>query len=118
MNINLDSTSGGVRGQSHAIFVVVPRFNIATLITTIETMRIANYLSSNRAFSWEIVSFDGAAITASNGMKTEVNADVEALGPADLIFVLGSWGTEHYANKTLISWLRKRARQGERVCSV
>ncbi|AXI56855.1 HTH-type transcriptional regulator CdhR (plasmid) [Pseudoseohaeicola sp. NH-UV-7] len=118
MNINLDGTSGGARGQSHAIFVVVPRFNIATLITTIETMRIANYLSSIRAFSWEIVSFDGASITASNGMKTEVNADTDSLGPADLIFVLGSWGTEHYANKSLISWLRKRARQGERVCSV
>ncbi len=118
MKIELDSGGTGARGQSHAIFVIVPRFNLMTLITMIETMRIANYLSSQPAFSWEIVSFDGAAITASNGMKTAARADTQNLGPAESIFVLGSWGTEHYSNQALLSWLRKRDRQGAQICAV
>jgi AraC family carnitine catabolism transcriptional activator len=32
--------------------------------------------------------------------------------------VLGSWGTEHYQNRALTSWLRKRHRQGDLICSV
>ena len=37
---------------------------------------------------------------------------------SDQIFVLGSWGAEHYHNRSLISWLRKQARQGARICAV
>ena len=106
------------RAQRHAIFVVVPRFNITTLITMIETMRIANYLEPEPIFSWEIVSFDGAEVTASNGMKTTVAIADETLPSADFVFVLGSWGTEYYDKRDLISWLRKRARAGENICGV
>jgi transcriptional regulator GlxA family with amidase domain len=104
--------------QIHAVFIVVPRFNIATLITMIETMRIANYLAPVPIFSWEIASFDGTKITASNGMTTTVAVADDTLQPADFVFVLGSWGTEHYSNKQLIAWLRKRARAGTRICGV
>ncbi len=111
-------SSPSERGQTHTVFVVVPRFNIATLITMIETMRIANYLSSQKAYSWEIASFDGPSITASNGMKTAVNDEIDTTSRADILFVLGSWGAENYHNTKLIAWLRKFARQGGRICSV
>lgn len=116
--MQIDMTQPSPRAAIHAIFVVVPRFNITTLITMIETMRIANYLAPEQLFSWEIVSFDGAEIVASNGMKTTVATDPDALPAADLIFVLGSWGTEHYENRALTAWLRKRARAGESICGV
>ncbi|WP_290558035.1 GlxA family transcriptional regulator [Aestuariivita sp.] len=106
------------RASQHAVFVVVPRFNITTLITMIETMRIANYLASEPIFSWEIVSFDGADVVASNGMMTQVAIADDSLPSADFVFVLGSWGTEHYDNRQLLAWLRKRARSGEIVCGV
>ncbi|MCP5073649.1 MAG: GlxA family transcriptional regulator [Rhodobacteraceae bacterium] len=116
--MQLDMVSPMRRGKTHAVFVVVPRFNLTTLITMIETMRIANYLSSSRSFSWEIVSFDGQNVAASNGMKIGLTAESDAAGPADFVFVLGSWGAEHYVNRKLVSWLRRRARQGETICSV
>ncbi len=116
--MKLDLSATGTGGERHAVFVVVPRFNISTLVTMIETMRVANYLSPQPTFSWQIVSFDGPDVTASNGMKTTVRSDFENIGPADLIFVLGSWGAEHYDNRMLLSWLRKRARQGENICAV
>ena len=102
----------------HAVFVVVPRFNITTLVTMIEAMRIANYLLPEPAFSWEILSFDGPSVVASNGMTLDGAQGVEDIGRPDTIFVLGSWGTELYENRTLTSWLRKRHRQGDPICAV
>lgn len=116
MQIEPDNTA--TRGQYHALLVVVPRFNMATLITMIEVMRIANYLTSQQIFSWQICSFDGTPVRGSNGMQIAALGDPDALPPADFIFVNGSWGTEHYTGRPLIAWLRKRARQGARICAV
>lgn len=116
--LQLDMTSRAPRGKTHCVFVAVPRFNLATLITMIETLRIGNYLSSDAPFSWEIVSFDGKTLTASNGIAVGLSAEPDDVGQANTIFVLGSWGAEHYENRRLISWLRKRARQGESICAV
>lgn len=116
--MQIDMTQQMPRAAQHAVFVLVPRFNITTLITMIETMRIANYLAPEPLFSWDIVSFDGAEIVASNGMSTTVATVPNALLAADSIFVLGSWGTENYDNRSLTAWLRKRARAGNRICGV
>ena len=106
------------RAQIHMVFVVVPRFNIMTLITMIETLRIANYLAPASIYSWEVTSFDGSKIIASNGMTATIKTANDNLQTADFVFILGSWGTEHYHNKKLTAWLRKRARAGERICGV
>lgn len=116
--IKVNTGTHAPRAETHAVFAVVPRFNITTLITMIEVMRIANYLLPTRAFSWEVLSFDGPSVTASNGMVLEGVRTAEEVGPANYVFVLGSWGTEHYANRALTSWVRKRHRQGECICSV
>jgi AraC family carnitine catabolism transcriptional activator len=116
--MQIDMSPPMPRAPHHAIFVVVPRFNIATLITMIETMRIANYLAPEPLFSWDVVSFDGAQVVASNGMATSVATNPDALGQAEFVFVLGSWGTEHYSNPTLTAWLRRRARAGSGICGV
>ena len=106
------------RAQIHMVFIVVPRFNITTLITMIETIRIANYLAPTSAYSWEVASFDGSKITASNGMTATIKTATDNLRSAEFVFILGSWGTEHYRNPKLTAWLRKRARAGERICGV
>ena len=106
------------RAQIHMVFVVVPRFNIMTLITMIETLRIANYLAPASIYSWEVASFDGSKIIASNGMTATIKTANDNLQSAEFVFILGSWGTEHYHNKKLTAWLRKRVRAGERICGV
>ena len=106
------------RAQIHMVFIVVPRFNITTLITMIETLRIANYLAPTSTFSWEVASFDGSEIKASNGMTARIKTANDNLQPAEFVFILGSWGTEHYHNQKLTAWLRKRTRAGERICGV
>ncbi|MEM9581306.1 MAG: GlxA family transcriptional regulator [Pseudomonadota bacterium] len=114
----IDVTSAPVKAAQHATFVVVPRFNLATLITMIEALRVANYLAPQPMFSWDIISFDGTSISASNGMAVTVSPADTVPSSADYVFVLGSWGTEHYENRVLTSWLRKRVRAGAHICGV
>jgi len=116
--MQIDMSHHNLPAAHHAVFVVVPRFNLTTLITMVETMRVANYLAPEPVFSWDIVSFDGARVVASNGMETTVATEPDSLPQADFSFVLGSWGTEHYDNRALTAWLRKRARAGESICGV
>ena len=84
----------------------------------IETLRIANYLAPASIYSWEVASFDGSKIIASNGMTATIKTANDNLQSAEFVFILGSWGTEHYHNKKLTAWLRKRVRAGERICGV
>jgi AraC family carnitine catabolism transcriptional activator len=109
---------GKKTGLVQATFLIVPRFNMSTLITMIEPMRIANYLSPQPIYAWDIVSFDGADITASNGFSLPAHLPPDRNRRGEVIFVMGSWGAESYRNPTLFSWVRRQAREGARICAV
>ena len=118
MQFQINQNGGGERRDYHFIFVIVPRFNLMTLITMIETLRIANYLLPYPAFSWDILSFETQEVSSSNGMRISANIRLDGIEAADLIILLSSWGGEHYYNRDLISWLRKRYLHGNRICAV
>jgi transcriptional regulator GlxA family with amidase domain len=104
--------------MTRASFLVVPRFNMSTLITMIEVMRIANYLSPAPIYSWEILSFDGQEVTASNGLSVKASLPDDHNRRDETIFVLGSWNAETYKNRDTLSWLRRQARAGVQLCAV
>ncbi|NQW13645.1 MAG: GlxA family transcriptional regulator [Rhodobacter sp.] len=103
---------------ANVTFLIVPRFNMSTLMTMIEPMRIANYLSSKPLYSWNVESFDGVQIKASNGFTLPARLPENRNRRGEIIFVMGSWGAESYQNPTLFSWIRRQAREGARICSV
>ncbi len=92
---------------------LLPRFNMMTLTSVIEPMRIANYLSPGKLYSWEYRAGDNGRVYASNGMDidcAQVNSKVDP--HFDIIAVFGSWGAENYKDPILINWLRDQARKG------
>lgn len=98
--------------------VLLPRFNMLNLSGLLEPTRIANYLSQSPLYQASYHSADGTVIVSSTGLSVDCTPIPERLDRRDLIVVLGSWGSEHYRNPALFSWLRKRARDGIRICSV
>ena len=108
------------RGQAaqHVAFLVVPRFNLMTMMTMIEVMRIANYLAPAPLYSWEVLSFDGSDILASNGFSVSATRPDERTRGEGMLFVLGSWNAESYRNPNTLAWIRRQARSGVRICSV
>lgn len=93
-------------------FVLIPRFNMTALTTSLEPLRVANYISTHGLYEWRFLSVEGGPVTASNGMRL----DTETLGDDgrrwDAIFVCGSWDSEHYENAALFAWLRRMDRAG------
>ncbi|MFO1090733.1 MAG: GlxA family transcriptional regulator [Hyphomicrobiales bacterium] len=103
---------------TRAAFLVVPKFNMGSLVGLIEVMRVANYLTSGTLYEWRLLSFEGPEVVASNGLGV-TTADPQANATyADIVFVLGSWNAEHYDNRAAFSWLRRQARRGTRICAV
>ncbi len=100
------------------IFLVVPRFNMTTMMTMIDVLRIANYLSPSPLYKWDVVSFDGAEITASNGFAVPAKAPGDQIRRDEMVFVLGSWNAENYKKTKTLAWIRRQARGGARLCSV
>ena len=99
-------------------FLILPRFNMATMITMIEVLRVANYLSTEPLFAWEILSFDGPQITASNGLTVTAAPPADRNRRAEVLFVLASWGAEDYDNRDTIAFLRRQSRAGLRIGAV
>ena len=114
-NLASEATAGQ---PTRVTFLIVPRFNMATLITMIEPLRIANYLAPYPLYQWDILSMDGTDITASNGLSITAQPVTERNRRGETLFVLASWGAEDYQNPQLFSWIRRQAREGVRICSV
>ncbi len=53
---------------SNFCFVLLPRFNMMTLTTLMEPLRIANYLAPHKLFEWDFRSPVSGEVTASNGL--------------------------------------------------
>jgi transcriptional regulator GlxA family with amidase domain len=107
-----------VAPMTRMTFVIVPRFNMATLITMIEPLRVANYLAPQPLFLWDILSPDGADIPASNGLSITAGPLDDRNRRGEIVFALASWGAEDYANRDLLAWLRRQSREGARLCAV
>lgn len=103
---------GTAEAVTSIAFVLIPRFNMMTLTTTIEPLRVANYITPEKLYDWCYLSADGGTVVASNGMTLETTAIADAKRPMDLIFVCGSWGCEHYVRPNLFNWLRRKERSG------
>lgn len=100
------------------VCVLVPRFNMMSLISLLEPVRIANYLSTDPLYETLYCAADGTQIMASNGMPVACAPLPDKLSKDDLVLVVASWGAEHYSNPKLISWLRRQERLGMRLCAV
>ena len=113
-----EASSASAGARKKVTFLVVPRFNMSTLITMIETMRIANYLSPALVYSWDIVSFEGPEISASNGLKLSAPLPEDRSRRDEIVFVMASWGGELYKNRDVLAWIRRQSRAGARICAV
>jgi AraC family carnitine catabolism transcriptional activator len=107
-----------VTQPTRIVCLLIPRFNMLTLTGLLEPARIANYLSPSPLFTQEFHSFDGTSLVASNGLSVACTPPPEKLAGDVMVFVLGSWGGEHYANPKMLSWLRLQARLGVPLCAV
>ena len=89
-----------------------------TLTTLVEVLRIANYLSSEDIYKWRYISFNDPEVKASNGLSINAESIESCSESFDTVFVVGSWGCEHYNSPELFAWLRLLNLKGVTICGV
>lgn len=99
-------------------FAVIPRFNMMALTSTIEPLRVANYLAASALYEWRFVSEVGGRIVASNGLDVPTVAAKEHHDRIDLAIACASWGAEHDRSRALHRWLRRVRGQGARLAAI
>lgn len=114
----MTASNSAPQRPSRIVCVLLPRFNMMSLISVLEPARVANYLVSEPLYEMVYCSPDGTQVTASNGMPIACGPLPEKLSQDDLVLVVASWGAEHYANPALLNWLRRQERLGMRLCAV
>ncbi|MEL0205734.1 MAG: AraC family transcriptional regulator, partial [Alphaproteobacteria bacterium] len=103
------------------LFVLMPRFNMATLATMIEPLRIANYVMTKELYTWTFLAPGGGTVQASNKMPVACQDLYDAdnvKGPINCVALLGSWGSERHSDERLANWLRSRERHGTTLIGV
>jgi AraC family transcriptional regulator, glycine betaine-responsive activator len=98
--------------------VLVPEFTMMPVTAAIEPLRLANRLAGKPLYSWTLHSIDGQAVSASNGILTMVNGDLENIPQDAAVIVCGGLNIQHHTDKRLLSWLRKTSRRGVDIGAV
>jgi len=90
-------------------FLLLPRFAMVAFFSAIEPLRIANRISGERLFEWDLISRDGEPVVASNGMTLNVGYSLHEAPILPSLTVCASFEPQSTIDDELIAWLRERA---------
>ncbi len=91
--------------------VLVPRFTMLALASTIEPLRIANRYAEH-PYDWRLYSLDGEAVPDRNGVPIAVKGALSDAGALGTVIVIADVGPPRAVADALSRELRRRARAG------
>lgn len=99
-------------------FCLLPEFSMMAFTTAVDLLRIANRATGIEMYSWTLVSRDGQPVSASTGVRVEVDRDLKSMQRdtlggdlPDITFVCAGMRVESYAFPDLKDWLRSLAKR-------
>jgi transcriptional regulator GlxA family with amidase domain len=92
-------------------FFLVPGFSMLSLAAAVEPLRMANAQSQDTLYEWEFLSWDGAAVNASNQMVTAPTITLDEVKTLDVLLVVAGINVSSYGDDQFFAWLRQAARQ-------
>jgi AraC family transcriptional regulator, glycine betaine-responsive activator len=112
-------TAPGMREPVELAFLIVPQFSMLGFAAALEPLRSANRLSGRTLYRWRLVSLDGQAVPASNGISIAVHGSIDAIDRADMLVVcVGLDPLQCAGNRRLQHRLRFLVRHGSRVGAI
>lgn len=96
---------------------LLPKFSMLALFCLLEPLRVANRFG-RPLFAWELLSSDGAPVTASNGVTLTVDGATDSLPRGEMLAVVASYEAEVTVTGGQLSWLRQVAAQGKLICGL
>lgn len=92
-------------------FLLMPGFSAIGFISAIEPLRVANRFRGE-LYRWHVLSADGGAVLASNGMSVNVDAALEPLKKGATLWVVAGFEPLKCLTPALEHWLRRLDLEG------
>src|SRR5450830_2016384 len=92
-------------------FLLMPGFSAMGFISALEPLRVANRFRGE-LYRWHVLSADGGAVLASNGMSVNADAALEPLKKGATLLVVAGFEPLKFATPTLAHWLRRLDHEG------
>ncbi|MBA1145636.1 GlxA family transcriptional regulator [Ectothiorhodospiraceae bacterium WFHF3C12] len=99
-------------------FVLVPNYSMIAFSSALEPLRMANQLSGRWLYTWEVLTYDGQPVAASNGIKLQPDRAARDAEDLERIFVCAGNGIENDISPRLPAWLRTQHRHGATIGGV
>lgn len=95
--------------KSRYAFLTLPRYSMIALANAVEPLRMANIITGQTVYEWEIVSLDGVPTAASNGLQLSPTVPLEEAGAVDILFVCGGVNVQQAVSPKVVGALRRLA---------
>lgn len=96
-------------------FVLLPKFTMLAFSAAVEPLRMANQLTGQELFRWQVLTEDGQPMACSNGLKVVADGAWGGTQPEGFVFVCSGVEPEGKASAALADWLRGLWRRGRVV---
>ncbi len=96
-------------------FVLLPKFTMLAFSSAIEPLRIANQLTGQILFRWQVLSEGGLPVACSNGVPVVTDGDWAGTTPEGIVLICSGVEPEGKASPALSDWLRGLWRRGRVV---
>ncbi|WP_299828234.1 GlxA family transcriptional regulator [Pseudomonas sp.] len=92
-------------------FLLMPGFSIMGFVSAVEPLRVANRFGGE-LYRWHVLSMDGGAVIASNGMSVNADAALEPLKKGSTLWVVAGFEPLQFCTPALEHWLRRLDHDG------
>mgnify|MGYP006205949051 CR=1 FL=1 len=92
-------------------FLLLPGFSMMGLMAAIEPLRVANRFRGE-LYRWHVLSADGGAVLASNGMSVNADAALESLKKGATLWVVAGFEPLKFVTPALERWLHRLDNEG------
>lgn len=99
-------------------FLVFPGSSIMCVASAVDPLRAANRICGETMFDYALVSADGEPPITTSGMPVAVSGAFDPGQRADVLIVIGGFGTRYEATRPLVSNIRKVARTARAIGGV
>ena len=98
--------------QQRIGFFLVPEFSFIAFSSAVEPLRLANRVANNQIYGWKLYSQDGEPVTASNGVRVEVDGSYNDIDVLPTVIVCGGRNIHNQSNPKLVAKLRRLSSHG------
>ncbi len=96
-------------------FFLLPGFTMIALTAAVEPLRIVEHVTNRRLYDWSLISTDGKAVAASNGIALAVDYSIADIDSHPMMFVCGGINSHNYDDRRAQAWFRRLDLRGAKL---